>query len=248
MGQQHPEDFCHPGQQLDGGREVKMQHRLLAEGFRRKKTACVHIGEQNCLFQSFRASLALKNQLHLITCKAVKTWVTKALQKGKVFNDFHCFHSFSLRFPSLPVSNPHGSVSLCCLCSHPKPLVYDLLWLFLFLNLFQSEKGKEELAVQRHQLGCEPPEHKAGHRLLEPEWPRGAEIAARLEHHQRHAACWLEMELLQQQLQASQEKVGVLVLVAGCSVVSVMLGLPCLGLCWTPSPEKKKKKLSSSSL
>ncbi|KAL2305768.1 hypothetical protein Nmel_003657 [Mimus melanotis] len=84
-----------------------------------------------------------------------------------------------------------------------------------------SEKGKKELShldVKMHQLGCEPPEHKAGHsdgpgtaqlqsqRLLEAEWLRGTEIAARLEHHQRHAACWMEMELLQQQLQASQEK------------------------------------------
>lgn len=102
--------------------------------------------------------------------------------------------------------------------------MHNLLLVF-FLNLFQSEKGKEELShpdVKRHQLGCEPPEHKAGHRdgpgtaqlqgqrLLEAEWLRGAEVAARLEHHQRHAACWMEMELLQQQLQASQEKVGVL--------------------------------------
>ncbi|RMC07808.1 hypothetical protein DUI87_15277 [Hirundo rustica rustica] len=81
-----------------------------------------------------------------------------------------------------------------------------------------SEKGKEKLDVKRHQLGCEPPEHQAGHsdgpgtaqlqsqRLLEAEWLRGAEVAARLEHHQRHAACWLQMELLQQQLQVSQEK------------------------------------------
>ncbi|XP_058275767.1 ninein-like protein isoform X2 [Hirundo rustica] len=82
----------------------------------------------------------------------------------------------------------------------------------------ESEKGKEKLDVKRHQLGCEPPEHQAGHsdgpgtaqlqsqRLLEAEWLRGAEVAARLEHHQRHAACWLQMELLQQQLQVSQEK------------------------------------------
>ncbi|XP_048155005.1 ninein-like protein isoform X3 [Corvus hawaiiensis] len=85
----------------------------------------------------------------------------------------------------------------------------------------KSEKSKEELShpdVKRHQLGCEPPKHKAGYsdglgtaqlqsqRLLEAEWLLGAEIAARLEHHQRHAACWMEMQLLQQQLQASQEK------------------------------------------
>ncbi|XP_057252904.1 uncharacterized protein LOC130592511 isoform X2 [Pezoporus wallicus] len=31
-------------------------------------------------------------------------------------------------------------------------------------------------------------------------------MTARLEHHQQHAACWMEMELLQQQLKASQEK------------------------------------------
>ncbi|XP_059696906.1 ninein-like protein isoform X3 [Haemorhous mexicanus] len=85
----------------------------------------------------------------------------------------------------------------------------------------KSDEGKEGLShpdVKRPQLGCEPPEHKAGdsagpgtaqlqsQSLLEAEWLRGAEIAARLEHHQRHAACWMEMELLQQQLQASQEK------------------------------------------
>ncbi|KAM3675787.1 uncharacterized protein VK521_001334 [Ammospiza maritima maritima] len=85
----------------------------------------------------------------------------------------------------------------------------------------KSDEGKEELShqdVKRPQLGCEPPGHKAGDSAgpgtaqlhsqspLEAEWLRGAEIAARLEHHQRHAACWMEMELLQQQLQASQEK------------------------------------------
>lgn len=157
----------------------------------------------------------------------------KVLQKGKVFNDFHHFHSFSLRFLSLPFSNPHGPVNPCCLCSHLKPLVHVCFFFFFPLNLFQSEKGKEELSqpdVKMHQLGCEPSEHKAGHsdgpgtaqlqshRLLEAEWLQGAEIAARLEHHQRHAACWMEMELLQQQLQASQEKVGGRLLNALCNV------------------------------
>ncbi|XP_027552813.1 ninein-like protein isoform X5 [Neopelma chrysocephalum] len=84
-----------------------------------------------------------------------------------------------------------------------------------------SEKSKEEVShpnVKVHQLGCELTGRKAGHsagpgsaqlqsqRLAEAEWPRGAEVAARLEHHQKHAACWMEMELLQQQLKASQEK------------------------------------------
>lgn len=73
------------------------------------------------------------------------------------------------------------------------------------------------------QLGHELTEHKAGpgtvqlrsQRLAEAEWLRGAEAATRLEHHQQHAACWMEMELLRQQLKASQEKVGVIPLVAG---------------------------------
>ncbi|KAM6139355.1 uncharacterized protein FYN12_001999 [Phoenicopterus ruber ruber] len=33
-------------------------------------------------------------------------------------------------------------------------------------------------------------------------------MAERLKHHQQHAACWMETELLQQQLKASQEKTG----------------------------------------
>ncbi|XP_027520473.1 ninein-like protein isoform X2 [Corapipo altera] len=84
-----------------------------------------------------------------------------------------------------------------------------------------SEKSKEEVShpnVKVHQLGCELAGHKAGYsagpgsaqlqsqRLAEAKWPQGAEVAARLEHHQKHAACWTEVELLQQQLKASQEK------------------------------------------
>lgn len=96
------------------------------------------------MFQTFKPSLPLKNQLHLITCKAVKTCVTlKLLQKGKVFNDFHYFHSFSLNFLSLPVTHPpHGSVSFCCLCSHPKPPVHDLLFLFsTFSRVMRARRG-----------------------------------------------------------------------------------------------------------
>lgn len=111
--------------------------------------------------------------------------------------------------------------SLCCLSSHQ---------LFFFLNLFQSEKSKGDVShlnVKMHQLGCELAERKASHgagpgtvqlqsqRLAEAEQLRGAEMAARLEHHQQHAACWMETELLQRQLRASQEKVGVIQLVAG---------------------------------
>lgn len=77
------------------------------------------------------------------------------------------------------------------------------------------------------QLGHELTEHKAGHgagpgtvqlqsqRLAGAEWLQGAETAARLEHHQQYAACWMETELLQQQLKTLQEKVGVIQSVAG---------------------------------
>ncbi|XP_050171906.1 ninein-like protein isoform X5 [Myiozetetes cayanensis] len=84
----------------------------------------------------------------------------------------------------------------------------------------KSKKSKEEISHPNVEVhGCELTGHKAGHsggpgsvqlqsqRLAEAEWTRGTEEAARLEHHQKHAACWMEMELLQQQLKASQEKV-----------------------------------------
>ncbi|XP_054677337.1 ninein-like protein isoform X3 [Grus americana] len=85
----------------------------------------------------------------------------------------------------------------------------------------QSETSKGEVShlnVKMCQLGRVLTEHKAGHgaghgtvqlrsqRLAEAEWLQGADTATRLEHHQQHAACWMEMELLRQQLKASQEK------------------------------------------
>ncbi|XP_074006916.1 ninein-like protein isoform X2 [Numenius arquata] len=84
-----------------------------------------------------------------------------------------------------------------------------------------SEKSKgdvSDLNVKMCQLGHELSEYKASHgagrgtsqwqsqKLAETEWPQGAEAAVRLEHHQQHAACWMEMELLQQQLKTLQEK------------------------------------------
>lgn len=100
------------------------------------------------------------------------------------------------------------------------------LFFFFFFNLFQSEKSKGEISHLDVKLSRELAEHKAGHcagpgtvwlrsqRLAEAEQLRGTEIAARLEHHQQHAACWMEMEMLQQQLKASQKKVGIIKLVA----------------------------------
>ncbi|KAM6280763.1 ninein-like protein isoform 1-T2 [Porphyrio hochstetteri] len=85
----------------------------------------------------------------------------------------------------------------------------------------KSEKSKGEvssLRVKTPQLGCELSEHKdgcgAGHgpvllrsqQLAGSEWPPRTGTAARLEHHQQHVACWMEIELLQQHLKASQEQ------------------------------------------
>ncbi|XP_069709031.1 ninein-like protein isoform X2 [Phaenicophaeus curvirostris] len=81
-----------------------------------------------------------------------------------------------------------------------------------------SEKSKGEVSHLNVKMDCELTEHKAGHsagcdtvqlqnqKLVEVEWRQGAEAAARLEYHQQHAACWMEMELLKQQLKALQEK------------------------------------------
>ncbi|XP_014819891.1 PREDICTED: ninein-like protein [Calidris pugnax] len=72
-----------------------------------------------------------------------------------------------------------------------------------------SEKSKGEVSdlnMKMRQLGHELSEHKASQKLVEAEWPQGAEAAVRLEHHQQHAACWMEMELLRQQLKTLQEK------------------------------------------
>lgn len=113
--------------------------------------------------------------------------------------------------------------------------------------------------VRMCRPGCEVTEHQAGHgagpdtiplwsqRLAEAEWLLGAETAARLEHHQQHAACWMEMELLQQQLKASQEKVTVIQLVTGW-----LLSGPCdvgifqLGAVLDTFP--RQKRVSSSFL
>ncbi|XP_074720348.1 ninein-like protein isoform X5 [Strix uralensis] len=82
----------------------------------------------------------------------------------------------------------------------------------------KNKVGVSHLNVKMRQLGPELAEHKTGHsagpgpvqlqsqRLAEAEWLQGTEAAARLEHHQHHAVCWMETELLQQQLKASQEK------------------------------------------
>lgn len=108
------------------------------------------------------------------------------------------------------------------------------LCIFFFLNVFQSEKSRREVSqlnTKLCQLSRELPEHEASRsispatarlqsqRLVEAEELQGAEMAARPEHHGQHAMCWTELELLWQQLRASQEKVGAVWYqnrVAGC--------------------------------
>ncbi|XP_040453362.1 ninein-like protein isoform X5 [Falco naumanni] len=141
VGQQHTEDACHPGQQLDQeGEELRMQRRD-RESLRR------HTSEM-C-----REKVEELAEIAELTASGEKS-------KGEV--------------------------------SHPN--------------------------VRMHQLGGKFTEHKAGHSagpatvhlrsqgLVEAEGLQGAEMAARLEHHQQHAACRMETELLQQQLRASQGK------------------------------------------
>eukprot|EP00075_Anas_platyrhynchos_P020044 XP_027309297.1 ninein-like protein isoform X2 [Anas platyrhynchos] len=84
-----------------------------------------------------------------------------------------------------------------------------------------SEKSRREVSqlnTKLCQLSHELPEHEASRsispatarlqsqRLVEAEELQGAEMAARPEHHGQHAMCWTELELLWQQLRASQEK------------------------------------------
>ncbi|XP_035178816.1 ninein-like protein isoform X3 [Oxyura jamaicensis] len=84
-----------------------------------------------------------------------------------------------------------------------------------------SEKSKREasqLNTKLSQLSRELPKQEASRsagpattqlqsqRLVEAEQLQGAQMAVRPEHHGQHAMCWTEMELLRQQLRASQEK------------------------------------------
>ncbi|OXB80851.1 UNVERIFIED_CONTAM: hypothetical protein H355_003762 [Colinus virginianus] len=85
----------------------------------------------------------------------------------------------------------------------------------------KSRKGEVEVShvnIKEGQLAHELLEHEDSHitsarsmqlqnqRLKEAEQLQGEEMAVRLEYCQQHAACWSEMELLRQQLEASQEE------------------------------------------
>ncbi|XP_072713362.1 ninein-like protein isoform X4 [Ciconia boyciana] len=175
--QQHAEDIYHPGQQLDQeGEELRTQRRD-RESLRGEPCWLL---EENSL---------LKSQL-----QRLQQELRLAKEKGSKHDEKH-------------VSELGGEK-------------VEELAEIAELTL-SSEKSKGEVShlnVKMHQLGHEFTEHKASHgagpgtvqlqsqRLAEAEWLRGAETAARLEHHHQHAACWMETELLQQQLKALQEK------------------------------------------
>ncbi|XP_032866953.2 ninein-like protein [Tyto alba] len=115
--------------------------------------------------------------------------------------------------PACRPPSPLAPTSLCSETSLSVEQLQEQLWDAKVQLGTKSEKSEGEVShldVKMRQLGCEPPELKAGQlqsqRLAEAEQPRGAEMAARPEHHQHHAARWMETELLQQQLKASQEK------------------------------------------
>ncbi|KAM7117532.1 ninein-like protein isoform 6-T15 [Ciconia maguari] len=175
--QQHTEDIYHPGQQLDQeGEELRTQRRD-RESLRGEPCWLL---EENSL---------LKSQL-----QRLQQELRLAKEKGSKHDEKHVSELGREKVEELA----------------------EIAELTL-----SSEKSKGEVShlnVKMHQLGHEFTEHKASHgagpgtvqlqsqRLAEAEWLRGAETAARLEHHHQHAACWMETELLQQQLKALQEK------------------------------------------
>ncbi|XP_040453363.1 ninein-like protein isoform X6 [Falco naumanni] len=170
VGQQHTEDACHPGQQLDQeGEELRMQRRDR---------------------ESLREELCqLKSQL-----ERLQQELRLAKEKGSKHDERHTSE----------------------MCREKVEELAEIAELTA-----SGEKSKGEVShpnVRMHQLGGKFTEHKAGHSagpatvhlrsqgLVEAEGLQGAEMAARLEHHQQHAACRMETELLQQQLRASQGK------------------------------------------
>ncbi|KAM9019365.1 ninein-like protein isoform 2-T3 [Ara ararauna] len=177
VGQQRTEDIYHPGQQLgQEGGELRMRQRD-RESLREELCRLL---EENSVLKSQLGRL--QQELRL------------AKEKGSEHNGKHM--------------SELGREKLEELAEIPE------------LTVLSEESNREisHLNVRMRQLGSEVTEHQVGHgagsdtiplwsqRLAEAEWLRGAQTAARLEHHQQHSACWMEIELLQQQLKASQEK------------------------------------------
>ncbi|XP_064302643.1 ninein-like protein isoform X6 [Phalacrocorax carbo] len=177
VGQQHTEDIYHPGQQLDEDREELRMQRRDRESMR---------GE---LCQLLKENSLLKSQLGRLQQE-----LRLAKEKGSEHDEKHV--------------NELG-----------REKVEDLADIAELTVLSEKSKGQvSHLNVKMRQLGHELTEHKAGHgagpgtvqlqsqRLVEAERLQGADMATRLEHRQQHAACWMETELLRQQLKASEEK------------------------------------------
>ncbi|XP_074903043.1 ninein-like protein isoform X3 [Buteo buteo] len=177
VGQQHTKDIYHPGQQLDReGEELRAQRR---DRERLRGELC-QLLEENSLLKSQLGRL--QEELRLANERGSNHDVKNVSKLGR-------------------------------------EKVEELAEIAELTASSEKSKGDvSHLNVKMRQLGCELTEHKASHgagrgtvqlqgqRLVEAEWLRGAEMAARLEHHQQHAACWMETELLQEQLRASQEK------------------------------------------
>ncbi|KAM9637305.1 ninein-like protein isoform 10-T11 [Morphnus guianensis] len=177
VGQQHTEDIYHPGQQLDReGEELRTQRR---DRERLRGELC-QLLEENSLLKSQLGRL--QQELRLAKERGSNHDVKNVSKLGR-------------------------------------EKVEELAEIAELTASGEKSKGDvSHLNVKMRQLGCELTECKASHgagpatvqlqsqRLAEAERLRGAEMAARLEHHQQHAACWMETELLQQQLRASQEK------------------------------------------
>ncbi|KAM9562016.1 ninein-like protein isoform 1-T1 [Guaruba guarouba] len=155
------------------------------------------------------------DRLGEVTAQEPQLGLGKAVGKGMLWEEMMGFFTTQARWPAAALGSLRkhmselGREKLEELAEIPE------------LTVLSEESNREisHLNIRMRQLGSEVTEHQVGHgagsdtiplwsqRLAEAEWLQGAQTAARLEHHQQHSACWMEMELLQQQLKASQEKV-----------------------------------------
>ncbi|KAM6083811.1 ninein-like protein isoform 5-T5 [Theristicus caerulescens] len=177
VGQQHTEDICHPGQQLDQeGEELRMQRRK-RENLRGQLCRLL---EENSLLKSQLGRL--QQELRL------------AKEKGSE-HDEKCVSKLGRE----KVEELAEIAELTASSEKSKGDVSNL-------NVKMGQLG-HELTEHKAGHGAGPGTVQLrSQRLVEAEWLQGADTAARLELHQQHAAHWMETELLRQQLKASQEK------------------------------------------
>ncbi|KAM6367445.1 ninein-like protein [Alca torda] len=210
VGQQHTEDIHHPGQQLDQeGEELRTQRRDRES--LRKDAEVEHNQElswSECQLED--------------SCKALleQHWCERRGELCRLLEENSLLKSQLGRLQQeLRLSKEKGSERDEKHVSKLGREKVEELAEIAELTASSENKGEvSHLNVKVCQLGRELSEHKASHgagpgtlqrqsqRLAEAERLRGAEAAIRLEHHQQHAACWMETELLRQQLKTSQEK------------------------------------------